>query len=326
MRNATAGDDVMSTEQRPHATVVISTRDRGWQIDAAISSVLCSDLSTFELLVIDQSTADDTMECVLGHADDPRVHYVRTSTIGLSRSRNLALAEATHDIIIMTDDDCVISSNFVRTMIAELSSPHPATLVFADVLDPDIGAPTWTPVNRAPAGYTVDSVQKWRSNDGVNIGIGAAMAFRRRSVVELGGFDEELGAGGTYQSAEDTDLALRVLLRGGTIKRITRTWVHHHGGRDYLTTRQLIHGGLFGAGATCGKLVRAGHRSVIGYFAGVWWNVVLVPTFQAVRRGRRPTVVRRATNLLRGFVAGWRAPIDRDRLVFVRASNRVIVA
>jgi GT2 family glycosyltransferase len=298
------------------ASVAISTRDRGDSVGATIASLLSNDWPEFELVVVDQSTDDRTRDCVRLFGSDPRLRYVRTSTTGLSASRNIALAEATHDLVVMTDDDCVVASNFVRMMIEEMRADPSLTLVFADVFEGSPRTEQWTPINRADSSYSVSSLDEWTSNDAVNIGIGAAMAFRSSAVARMGGFDELLGAGAAFRSGEDTDLALRVLLCDGRIRRTTRTWVYHYGARDIGETRELIRNGLFGAGAACGKLIRSGHPTVLAYLWRVFWATVVVAGWAEVKRGRRPPVLGRAVQLGTGLLAGLRQPAGGHHLLF----------
>lgn len=303
-------------ETRVSATVAVSTRDRGDAVGATIASLLSNDWPEFELVVIDQSRDDQTRDCVRTFGSDPRLRYVRTSTTGLSASRNIALAEATHDLVVMTDDDCVVASNFVRMMIEEMRADPSLTLVFADVFEGSPRTERCTPVNRANGSYSVSSLDEWGSNDGVNIGIGAAMAFRTSAVAGMGGFDELLGAGAVFRSAEDTDLALRVLLCGGRIRRTTRTWVYHYGSRDIGEIRELIRGALFGVGAACGKLIRARHPAVVIYLGRLFWTTVVVAGWVEVKRGRRPPVLGRAVQLGTGLLAGLRQPAGGRHLLF----------
>lgn len=303
-------------DDRVQVSVVISTRNRGDRLRDTVTSLLANDWEAFELLVIDQSDDDRTADCIRAF-DDQRVRYLRSRAIGLSSSRNLALREAKHEIIVMTDDDCVAASNFVGTMVDELLTDPDATVIFADVLEPEKILEMCTPTNRAGGNYAVNHLGEWRSNDGVNIGIGAAMAFRKQQLCARGGFDEVLGAGAPFLSAEDTDLALRVLLSGGKIRRTTRTWVYHHGPRTIEETRELIRNAMFGVGAVCGKLVRARHWTVLAYLWQVFWVLVVVSGCAEVARGRRPAVVGRADQLVKGFVAGLRHPvIEQPPLLF----------
>ena len=65
------------------------------------------------------------------------------------------------------------------------------------------------------------------------------MAVRRDVMLELGGFDELFGPGARFMSADDVDVAVRVLLRGWHVYTTGDRRVVHHGfrtlreGRDH---------------------------------------------------------------------------------------------
>ena len=78
------------------------------------------------------------------------------------------------------------------------------------------------------------------------------MMLPRRAMEEVGSFDERLGGGATFPSAEDNDLAYRLLEAGYAIHYapeaivVHRTW---RGGADYLALRWRYargQGGFYG--------------------------------------------------------------------------------
>jgi hypothetical protein len=152
--------------------------------------------------------------------------------------------------------------------------------------------------------------------DTVNIGIGASMAMRRDAVDAVGGFDALLGAGARFQSAEDTDLTLRVLLAGYEVRRLAGPGVDHFGARSTDDFRALNRGSMLGVGACCGKLVRSGSAAAVRFTGGIVWRCVLVPGMDALHRGRRPPVLGRAVNLAKGFVLGLAHAQDRRTRTF----------
>ena len=50
----------MATQRVPEVSIVICTRDRGSKIVGTIESVIANAFANFELIIIDQSTSDDT--------------------------------------------------------------------------------------------------------------------------------------------------------------------------------------------------------------------------------------------------------------------------
>jgi GT2 family glycosyltransferase len=66
---------------------------------------------------------------------------------------------------------------------------------------------------------------------------GGHMAAYRSSLVEMGGFDERLGAGSIFPAADDNDLGFRLLEAGYSIRYVPEAILYHRAWRskrDYL--------------------------------------------------------------------------------------------
>src|SRR5688500_108771 len=93
--------------QTTPASVLVCTRNRPQDLEFALPTSMAQAYPNFEVVLIDQSTNDDTERLVRKLCgSDPRVRYIRTNTVGLSIARNMALTEARYDICAFTDDDC----------------------------------------------------------------------------------------------------------------------------------------------------------------------------------------------------------------------------
>ena len=90
----------------PELSVLICTRNRPEKLRRAVASVLANSASNFELIVVDQSTDQLSAEVMASFGDD-RIRYLRTPTVGLAISRNIAIRAARADTLVFTDDDCV---------------------------------------------------------------------------------------------------------------------------------------------------------------------------------------------------------------------------
>jgi hypothetical protein len=85
-------------------SVVLCTYNRAHRVEGAVRAILDQEGCDFELIVVDDGSADDT-PAVLGAIDDPRLRIVRRPNGGLSRARNTGLAEARGDWVTFIDDD-----------------------------------------------------------------------------------------------------------------------------------------------------------------------------------------------------------------------------
>jgi GT2 family glycosyltransferase len=291
----------------PEVSIVICTRDRPDDLPMAVSSVLASVGEVFELVVVDQSTTAASRD-YLATIDDPRLRVVCSDEAGLSRARNLGLASAACDIVLMTDDDCVVDPRWLAGMSAALRRDPAAAAVFGPVssgpCDASLGFVPDGPITRERR-FT-----RARQYD-PRAGIGASVGFRRAAVLEVGGFDTALGAGAPFKSAEEIDIVLRLLLAGHTVVHDRATNVVHHGFRTYDQARTLVRGYMYGTAACHTKLLRLGHMSVLVPLGRALWGSLVPPVVSALRRRRFPPVAGRIAWIARGVLAGARAPIDR---------------
>ena len=85
--------------------MVIPTQDRSGLLTLALRSVLWQRDVEFEVIVVDDGSADDTSEVVAG-LGDPRVRLIRHDVSqGVSAARNRGIAEARGKWIAFLDDD-----------------------------------------------------------------------------------------------------------------------------------------------------------------------------------------------------------------------------
>src|SRR5262245_48069519 len=87
-------------------SVLICTRNRGPKIADAVRSVLANDHDDFEVVVIDQSTNDESERAIAQFLADDRFRYERSSTVGLGLAQNIGATLLRGEIIAFTDDDC----------------------------------------------------------------------------------------------------------------------------------------------------------------------------------------------------------------------------
>ena len=88
----------------PTVTAVIVTFNRAQFLGEAIQSVLNQTYANLELLVLDNSSTDNTPE-IVGNFSDSRISYLRHSPRSISESRNLGLSEAKGEFIAYLDDN-----------------------------------------------------------------------------------------------------------------------------------------------------------------------------------------------------------------------------
>ena len=260
--------DAHANRQTP-ISVVICTADRPEAVGCAIRSVLDQAYREFEVLVVDQSR-DATTEAIVAAlaSDDGRLRYVRLMERGLSRAYNRGVAEAKHELLAFTDDDCVVPQGWLSAISCAFAEQRDVGLLYGQVLGPV------EPEARSGGGVVptlaIPRLERLSRKEGFRVfGMGANFAARRPLVLRLGGFDQVLGGGAPLQSAQDFDFAYRVHHEGSVILLDPRVVVHHYGFRSHADWPATVRSYGLGVGGFYFKHVRAGDVYAAMLLAGI---------------------------------------------------------
>lgn len=294
-------------------TALICTRNRGASIEITLRSILENTHPNFTLVIVDQSTNDETRAAVEPFLADPRVCYLRSETKGLGRARNIGLGHAQTEIVAMTDDDCEVPPEWLER-IGEAFEAHPtAAVVFCNVeAAPYNPAEGFIPVYQRQG----DKLVRTLRDKCAARGIGAGLAVRREAILQLGGFDEMLGAGAEFPSCEDGDIAVRAILGGFHVYETDSVAILHYGFRDWSQGRELAKRDWFGIGAAYAKPLRAGCV-----------RFLIIPSYEFVFHVMKPILLEllhsgklrgftRIVYFWQGFLRGLMTPVDRTTLRF----------
>lgn len=197
----------------------------------------------FEVVVVDQSAGRETAELVQGVSG---LRYLRSGP-GLSHGRNVAVAATTTPLLAFTDDDVVLPEGWLGRIAGLFDRYAEAGVVCGRALTPK-GA-------LMPGAHA--GVYRWPLHP-FGLASGFNMAFRREALDAAGAFDEELGAGAPYLSAEDSDMLYRVARAGWSIVCSNAITVVHDDWRSRRDDVKLQYGYGYGAGAQTAKHVVSG--------------------------------------------------------------------
>jgi GT2 family glycosyltransferase len=298
----------------PAVSVVVCTRGRGPLVCSAIDSILASVGVRIDLVVVDQSAFDDTAQAVAAFRDDPRLRYLRSFTVGVSRARNIGIRAATNDIVLITDDDVTVRPDWARNFVCELAPLERVAVGFCRVeAAPHDVTQGFIPDHEVERPVLVRSLlSKSRAR-----GIGAGMAVRRGAVLAIGGFDEQLGPGAPLRSGEDRDLAARALTTGWWVYQTPDAAVVHHGFRTWAEGRELTRRDWYGIGAAYSKQLKCGHIAILAVLAHEVLYAGFVRPAALALVGRGSIGIRRVVYFLEGLGRGLRTPVDRRTALFV---------
>ncbi len=281
-----------------------------------VKSVLASSEPAFEVIVIDQSDGKVTQSALARYIERGEVRYVPSSTRGVSAGRNVGIGVARSDLIGLTDDDCNVSDKWIGGLIAAFAADDRIGVAYGNVFAVDHDKTKgFIPAYRRSEPYLATALaDKHRAE-----GIGACMGLRKKTWETLCGFDEVLGTGAPFFSAEDLDLAMRALEAGFLIYETPEMAVLHRGFRPWEAGHDLLRAHLYGMGGAFAKHIKCGRWAVTPYL----WRLGLRWLFGApkVDFGRKPPRGLRLAAFLQGFLVGFRSPVDRARLHFAAPTS-----
>lgn len=259
-------------------SVVVPTRDRPALVSAMVRSVLAGSAVPSEIIVADQSRPALQPLEQLAVPEGCRIVHLPLGSTGLSRARNVGLHAARHEIVVLSDDDVIVSPDWLERLVGALrEAPERAVVTGLVLPERPIDRETLTPSvhneeDRARRGTSVLRVIEGRVR--ADPLFPQNMALPREAFRDVGLFDERLGAGARFfRSAEDNDLGFRLLEAGYRVLVVGDAVVTH---RSWRRRRDLVALGWaygVGQGGFFGKHVRSQPRFFVGRYVGeVGWR------------------------------------------------------
>jgi len=305
------------TRESVAITVVLSTRGRASVIQNAVRTILQNDYPDFEVIVVDQSGDHLTQGALHPLMSDPRLRYMRSVTTGRSAGLNAGIRQSRGTLMLLTDDDCRVPTDWLRQFEAAFAVDNRIGIVFGNVLpaphDPAMGCIT-TYIRQEP--FLARGIgDKHRVE-----GLGACMGVRCDVWQSLSGFDEMLGAGSQFKAGEDGDLAMRALFAGYWIYETPAVWLRHYGFRNWEQLPALIDSYWHGTGAMMVKTIKAGQLQALPLLVRLAGKWVLGRSTVGASLGRPRKRLRKLWSFCRGGLAGATVPVDKKTGHYVRAS------
>jgi glycosyltransferase involved in cell wall biosynthesis len=218
---------------RPAVTAIITTYNRATYLEEAVRSVLRQSFVDFELIILDNSSEDETGSVVQGF-NDPRLCYIKHEPLNISQARNLGVKEAQAEYIAFLDDDDQWLPEKLERQVAFFQKADPSVaLVYGGFVRFDSNGRDFHTHEPWQRGKILRSLLRLEDEF---TGSASNPMLRKAAVLNVGGFDEAVRTG------EDWELYLR-LAEKYDVDFITEPVVrirHHFGSRlsdrlmDYL--------------------------------------------------------------------------------------------
>ncbi|MCZ2829865.1 glycosyltransferase [Modestobacter sp. VKM Ac-2986] len=249
-------------------SVVVCTRNRSGILVDCLDRLRALTHPHLEVIVVDNAPTDDsTRRVVQAVADvDARFRYVLEPRPGLSCARNRGLEEARGEYLAYTDDDVAVDADWVQGLLRGFQRRADTGCVTGLVCTASITGPAEEYFDARTASWStrvepqVFDLRGTGRTDALYpyspgiFGTGASLAFDRALLLEIGGFDEALGAGTLTRGGEDLDVFIRVLRAGRALvyEPAAVVWHHHRADEAALLAQMYGYGtGLSAFMAKC---------------------------------------------------------------------------
>jgi GT2 family glycosyltransferase len=180
----------VNREFEPAVSIIVPVRNGEKTIPALLESLMKLDYNRekLEFLVVDGNSIDKTKDVVKQY---PSVKLIIQNGDGLNAGRNTGIRNSKSEIIAFTDSDCVIPVDWVRNIVKNFDDPQIGCLggnikgYDSDFLS-QYADNSFMPVLRIFKKHEVlDSIELFQRYPA-----GCNMAFRRKTLEDVGGFDE----------------------------------------------------------------------------------------------------------------------------------------
>ena len=309
----------MKQDDLPLISALVCTYGRGGLVVDTVASILANTYPNFELVVVDQSDDNETLEALRSFSADSRLRYLKSTTIGKGDALNAGLIETKGSAIVITDDDCTVPPNWLETFASIFFTYPKVAVAFCCV---EAGE------HDRAAGFVPDFVRTGdrmltTMHDARHVrGLGAGIAVRRDMIEEMGGFDHMLGPGSKFHDCDDRDIAIRALLARHHVYETSTIAVKHFGFRSWQQGPQLARRNFLGIGAAYSKFFKCGRIELAYIPAHEFIKYALWPPIRDVLHLRQPRGMVRITAFAEGFIDGLRTPVDRTTMLFVKERKK----
>ena len=181
----------------PKVSIYILTYNYGRYLEKAVESVLAQNYTSWELIIIDDGSTDDTQAVLAKYKGNPRIRIFHQENQGLTKSSNKAVELSHGDYIMRLDGDDYLDENAVLVMANVLDARQEVSLVYPDF---------WVVSRDGELIHLERRARIYEEDELLDLPSHAACSMiRKSSFLELGGYNESISRQDGY------DLWLRLI-------------------------------------------------------------------------------------------------------------------
>ena len=164
-------------------SLISTVKDASAHIEEWVGSVAAQTRQPDEVIVVDGGSTDGTPELLRRAAGDSFT-VIEERDANIARGRNLALAAAAHDVIAVTDADCVLDAQWLERILEPIEAGADVSMGFYVAITDGFLQACLASVNLPLDASEVDPGRFMPS--------ARSVAFRRGSIDAAGGYPEWL--------------------------------------------------------------------------------------------------------------------------------------
>ena len=228
-------------QQNVDITLLVCTYNRAGDLRELLETAVEQETDgfTFEVLVVDNNSTDDTrsvVESFIAKGHD-NIHYLFEGKQGKSHALNAGLAAMQGWAYVITDDDFILPKNWVKGIVEGFRKNPDVSFVSGKVLPRwQAEPPAWLTQKHWSAIAMADYGDESFLTDESNQICLLACAFKLSDVEDVGGYHWDLGPQkGRTGATEDLDLLLRLWKSGRKGLYLPGVHFYHKATADRLT-------------------------------------------------------------------------------------------
>lgn len=197
----------MDKASQPELSIIVCTYNRRALLERCLTSLTTQNniaKSQFEIIVVNNNSRDDTAATVERLAlDNLNLRQILETQQGLSYARNRGAFEARGRYLIYLDDDATVAENYLKNILHILKTFKPIIL----------GGPVYPYYLTTKPAWFKDSyeIRKWAEQSGFSTTCrisGGNFIIEKQALLDLGGFDVQLGMKGSQIGLGEEALVL----------------------------------------------------------------------------------------------------------------------
>lgn len=299
-------------------SLIATVKDGGPAVAEFLTSVRGQTRAPDEVVIVDGGSRDGTLETLRAATD---VTLIENPGANIAEGRNLAVREATHEVIAVSDADCTLAPDWLEHLLAAIEDGADVAMGF------------YRPIYRSffeACSAAVSLPEEHEVNPGRFMPSSRSIAFRREVFDRAGGYPEWLDIGeDMYLNHRLRELGVRMDFVGSAVAfwrvrpTLPSTWRQYYayargdGVAGMHAARHALRFAVYGIAALA--IVTKRRKALLALGAAAGWYASgkirramrLLPPHRAARVGALAavpaTMLLADTAKMAGYVAGRRA-------------------